>query len=1030
MTVTQIGQTSGTIEVVGDSDWFKVTLTAGTQYVFDLGGGTLQSGQVSLYDANGNLLTSATSVYAGATAETSFTVQTTGTYYVAAAGISGSTGTFNVLESTTALDNVGSIATTATLNVGGSVSGNLTAGGQNDFYKVTLAAGTEYVFSTGNNGPTGALVTLYDSTGKAISLNSLAGQVSGNVAVFEPTAGGTYYVGVSTESGATGAFTLSAATASYNYAGNTTTTGSVAVGGSVNSSIGESGQSEWFKVTLTAGSNYVFDVAGSGGLSPSVGLYDANGNQLAAGYNGGPNGSAETSYEVTSTGTYYVAASSFLGSTGSYTLNVSTASFDYAGNTTTTGSLTTGHSVTGTIATPGQNDWFKVSLTAGTQYLFDVGGGTLSEAEATIYNSSGQALASATTGRSGGGAQLSFEPTASGIYYIGASAQPSQTPTGSYTVSMATAPYGVGGNTATSGILAVGGHATGTLTSAGQNEWFRVILTAAGNYVFDVTPGSLSDAQVSLYNSAGTLISSGGTETSIMASAAGTYFVGVTGSHEGTGTFTVAAATYTNSVGDTTGTTGVIYPDVTAAKALAESSAGTLTSPVYVLDSAADIQANFDALQGLAAKGLLHGIETTDASTPTLTITEGQLTSDATALSLMVNSYDLNVTNVVVADATKVAGEANVTGISVTDTGANIGADIDGLQTLAASGVLQHITVSDGALIPVTQTQLLDDTTALGDITGNYGLSVTGLDVADALNDASVSHVSQVSISDSAYNIGTNLDALQGLATAGKLGTIAVNDTAFDPIAVTATQVTNDVAVLNKLTGNFYLAIDGSASNITVAGIAGHGNILDLSGSAAQYTVTPAGDGTSFTLTDTATGSVDHLSGITGLQFSDYLDIVAATPGQGNVTTGNITELYSAVLARQPDVPGLAYFLQVLKESPNTPLVQFAQYFLTSPEYTSAHNYAESAAGDAQFITDSYENLLHRAPETGAIPYYQNVIDAFTNGQTPGTAAYKAAQTLGHAWVLTYFSASPEFLSDVQITATTPADANHWLISI
>jgi hypothetical protein len=1033
MSVTQIGQTSGTIEVAGDSDWFKVTLTAGTQYVFDVGGGTLQSGQVSLYDANGNLVSTASSAYPGAAAETSFTVTSSGTYYVAAAGVNGSTGTYNVIESTTALDNTGNTSTTASLSVGGQATGNLTVGGQNDLYKISLNGGTQYVFTAAGGAPSDVQVTIYNSSGQAIANSNQNGTVDGHVAVFEPTAGGTYYIGVSSTGGSSGAFTLSATTAPFNYADNTTTTGTIAAGGSVSSTISAPGQSEWYKISLTAGTNYVFNVGG-GTLTGGVELYDANGNLLVQGYNGGTNGEAATSFEPTASGTYYVAASSFLSTTGSYTLSVSTHAFDYAGTTATTGTLTSGSSVNGTLAVTGQSDWFKVSLTSGTQYLFDVGGGTLASPEVTIYDSTGKAISAATIGRTGGGAQLSFEPTASGTYYIGASGQPSlSTGGGTYTVSMSTATYGYLGNTLTSGTLAVGGHNTGNITSAGQSEWFKVSLTAAGSYVFDVAPGTLSDAQVSLYNSSGTLVSTGGTEASIAVTAAGTYFVGVTGSHEGTGSFTVSAATYADDQADNTSTTGIVYADLTAAAAIAQSNAGTLTAPIVVLDSAADIQANLDALEGLAAKGLLHGIQPTDANSPVLTISEGQLTSDATALNDIIGTYSLMVTGVSVADATKISTTANVIGISVTDTGANIGAGIDGLQNLVNAGLLNHITVSDGTLVPVTQDQLLNDATALAEITGNYGLSVTGLDVVTALSDVSMAHVSQVSISDAAVNIGANLDALQSLAAQGKLGTVSVNDANFDPLSVSVAQMTNDATVLNKLSGNFFLSIDGSGSNITVNGIAGHGNILDLSGASSQYTVTPSGDGNSFTLTNSANGSVDHLSGINALQFSDDLDIVSAAPGQnGVVTTGNITELYSAVLAREPDVPGLGFYLSYLKANPDTPLVQFAQYFLASSEYTSnpARDYTHNQAGDDQFITDTYENLLHRAPEAGAIPYYEAVINTYTAGFTPGSAAYIAAENLGHAWVLTYASASPEFLNDVEVTAAHPADATHWLIAI
>jgi hypothetical protein len=47
---------------------------------------------------------------------------------------------------------------------------------------------------------------------------------------------------------------------------------------------------------------------------------------------------------------------------------------------------------------------------------------------------------------------------------------------------------------------------------------------------------------------------------------------------------------------------------------------------------------------------------------------------------------------------------------------------------------------------------------------------------------------------------------------------------------------------------------------------------------------------------------------------------------------------------------------------------------------------------------------------------------------TPGTAAYTQALLVAHAIVLSYFSQSPEFLSDVQVTASNPASAQHWLV--
>jgi hypothetical protein len=61
------------------------------------------------------------------------------------------------------------------------------------------------------------------------------------------------------------------------------------------------------------------------------------------------------------------------------------------------------------------------------------------------------------------------------------------------------------------------------------------------------------------------------------------------------------------------------------------------------------------------------------------------------------------------------------------------------------------------------------------------------------------------------------------------------------------------------------------------------------------------------------------------------------------------------------------------------------------------------------------------------------MISSFTQGLTPGTAAYAAADLAAHATVLVDFSASGEFLGDVQITAKAPASAGftgHWLVLI
>jgi hypothetical protein len=390
-----------------------------------------------------------------------------------------------------------------------------------------------------------------------------------------------------------------------------------------------------------------------------------------------------------------------------------------------------------------------------------------------------------------------------------------------------------------------------------------------------------------------------------------------------------------------------------AAETVATVTASPPTSPVTVADSAAAVQGALATLESLANAGDLSAIDLTDPGTPVLTVTVGQLTADAAALSR---------------------------------------------------------------------------------IAGNFSLTVTGASVQTAGAIAATAHVGAIQITDSAATVTANIDPLQALSAQGHPLSITFTDSGIPTLSLTPAQVADDAATLQGISSNYVLRIDGSAANITVAGIAGHGDVVVFTGAATQYAVTPAGDGTSFTVTDMGTGraSVDHLSTVTALQFSDATDFVARAPSASSITTGNVAELYSAVLGRVPDVPGLAFYQAQAAANPGLALTQLAQEFLNSPEYMNnpAHGYAQSAAGDAQFITDTYNNLLHRAPESGAVSFYQNIVAQFTGGMTPGTAAYAAAQSAGHAQVLVYFSASTEFLSDVQITAQHPADAQHWLILI
>lgn len=287
-------------------------------------------------------------------------------------------------------------------------------------------------------------------------------------------------------------------------------------------------------------------------------------------------------------------------------------------------------------------------------------------------------------------------------------------------------------------------------------------------------------------------------------------------------------------------------------------------------------------------------------------------------------------------------------------------------------------------------------------------------------------------IRDSAGNIQLSADRLAPLASAHDISYISLTDSGTPNITLSTTQTASDSAVLSHIVGNFTFTDVVIGNNLTISGLANAlGNTVLFSGDAVQYTISTTGNGSSFQVQNGA--SIDTVSNVQALQFGNYRDIVAAQPATNSVTSGNITEIYGAVFGREPDVPGLAFYENFAVQNPATPLLTYAEFFLASPEYTnnSAHNYAQTVAGDQQFIKDSYSNLLGRTPAAAEIAFYENnVIAPMLNGLTTGTSAYQAAQTVAHAQVLVYFSASPEFLNDVQVTAATPPSNSHWLLLI
>ena len=240
---------------------------------------------------------------------------------------------------------------------------------------------------------------------------------------------------------------------------------------------------------------------------------------------------------------------------------------------------------------------------------------------------------------------------------------------------------------------------------------------------------------------------------------------------------------------------------------------------VAVSDSSGNIASNWDALIASALK--MKSIAQTSPA-ETMDIRADQLAAGGVMLSRMTGSFALNVTGVSAANATRIANSANVVSVTVSDSSANIAANLNALQALGSK--LGTITQTGSATaLAISATQLASDTVALGKISNPYTLSVSNVFAEDAATVAGYDEVTALQVEDTSANLAANLDTLQGL---GKLTTIKVLGTP-SPMSITVDQLSSDGDALAKITNSYSLAVR-NVSAATATEVAGRAHVAQV----------------------------------------------------------------------------------------------------------------------------------------------------------------------------------------------------------
>ena len=589
------GKATGEIETKRDQDWFAVTLEAGTTYRVvidrspDHDGPLYEPHLVGIYDSNGTGISSKTissTNFAVWSRYVEITPETAGTYYIAVDGqlpFGKYVGKYTVSVKAPDDDYSADTDTEGTVVAGGTARGEIEVTGDQDWFAVDLVAGAKYRVELMTQNQFGTvfdtyLAGVYDSEGILILGTKEGSNGIGNHAplTFSPTETGTHYIAAADASSrGVGKYTLAVTEIPDDYAAHPDpdTTGTVAVGGSVEGEIETPGDRDWFAVELEAGKAYRFNLKGSptndGTLADPYlrGIHDADGERIAhtANDDGGKGDNSRVTFTADTDGTYYVAAGASRNGVGTYTLKVAELPDDYAAHPDTTGTVAVGGAATeGAIDYRGDVDWFAVELDADSIYRIHLKGlagpdGLRDPTLAGIYDGDGRGI-EYLWNEIGGGSdnRLLFRPNADGTYYVAAEAWWVRHK-GSYEVSVTDVtdnyPQDLAAGPGTTGTVAVAGSTTGKIDYRGDRDWFEVTLDANRTYQFDLEDSHTGDRPLNdpflrgIYDSDGrrlakTTNDDGGegynSRVTFTADEAGTYYVAAGAYGYGKGTYTLS----------------------------------------------------------------------------------------------------------------------------------------------------------------------------------------------------------------------------------------------------------------------------------------------------------------------------------------------------------------------------------------------------------------------------------------------------------------------------------------------------------
>lgn len=419
----------------------------------------------------------------------------------------------------------GNTNSTARIEVGGRQTSTIDFGGDEDYFAVTLAAGSYDIALRGAASNGGALsdplLALLTAGGTFVTSNDDGGTGLDSLIQFEVSQDGEYFINAAAYGSATGSYTLEVTRTGGGNTGDVGDTrasaGQLPAGGSVTSEIDFGGDRDVFAITLDAGQRVTFDLVGNSLADPVLTLFDANGDPVASDDDSGDGLDAQLIYDVPISSVYYAQAESYFTSQiGSYTLSAAVdgagSGDDFGSTPGSAGVLMTEGATSGSLEVFGDRDWFRLDVTAGTSYGIALNGTTLTDPILRIYDSAGRLIGTDDDSGEGLNALFSFTADRTDTYFVSAGGY-GDFYEGDYVIAAAASegPGGgdVPGDASSTATLASGETVSSALEEPGDTDWYAINVQAGQSYRADlISAGSnpMADPYLVIYDQLGNIV--------------------------------------------------------------------------------------------------------------------------------------------------------------------------------------------------------------------------------------------------------------------------------------------------------------------------------------------------------------------------------------------------------------------------------------------------------------------------------------------------------------------------------------------